>query len=369
MDVPAVENLLDYVYTEEDFSDSPSTKEYKKLQRIMQVMVNFYVRGTENKKTQLEDVAEQMKKMEVDLQMILEQKDVLKQFPPFHPKRSEYETDLDREYKNLSSQKEEYVSKEKEFAQLYEWSQGIVKSVKWLQGNLEDYANSVLLMDPKLEVRSLEMSSEQFFAYIRGLNEITYNLQESQDFFNASLDGRLRTFHQLEKCMIEAQLQIIRKYPEDSPRRMFIENELIKDLEYVENNMKENPKVISHREKMLSMHQDFFALLKWQRKRLKRLLTEEPEKISGDHEELKKKLVGEKEYRKEQGKGKPTKYHGEESNGHSPANGHGTGKGSSGPSAETPEALAALSAIDKCPIPKEVLEEKRKQGMIHKFYD
>jgi hypothetical protein len=48
---------------------------------------------------------------------------------------------------------------------------------------------------------------DEYRAYAKALDEITYNLQESQDFFDASLDGRLKNYHQLEKCMIEAQLQ------------------------------------------------------------------------------------------------------------------------------------------------------------------
>jgi hypothetical protein len=39
------QQLLDYVYTDEDVSDAPSIKEYKKMTRVMKVMVRFYVRG------------------------------------------------------------------------------------------------------------------------------------------------------------------------------------------------------------------------------------------------------------------------------------------------------------------------------------
>jgi hypothetical protein len=53
MDVENVENLLDYVYTPEDFAEKPSMLEYKKLKRVMKVMVNFYKKGTENKRLQV----------------------------------------------------------------------------------------------------------------------------------------------------------------------------------------------------------------------------------------------------------------------------------------------------------------------------
>lgn len=39
MEVPNVESLLDYVFTDEDFSDTPSEKEYKKLCRVMKVAI------------------------------------------------------------------------------------------------------------------------------------------------------------------------------------------------------------------------------------------------------------------------------------------------------------------------------------------
>lgn len=67
--------------------------------------------------------------------------------------------------------------------------------------------------------------------------------------------------------------------------------ELEKDLAFVEGNMEENPKVRNHRERMQRMHKDFFAILKWQRKKMAQILDMEPEKIDGDVAQLKKELV------------------------------------------------------------------------------
>jgi hypothetical protein len=134
------------------------------------------------------------------------------------------------------------------------------------------------------------LTVDEYRIFKRGLDEITFNLQESMDFFNASLDGRLQRFHQLEKCMIEAQLQAIRKYPEDNARRQHVEAELVKDLEYVKDNMKEDPQVVKHRERMRQMHNDFFSLLKWQREKIIRMPYDEPEKLKGDVEALKAEL-------------------------------------------------------------------------------
>ena len=87
--------------------------------------------------------------------------------------------------------------------------------------------------------------------------------------------------------MVEALLKVVRAYPEDSPRRQAIEPELVKDLEYVEGNMTINPKVVTRRTNMRAMHQDFFALLKWQREKMLRVPFEEPHKLTGDVEQLK----------------------------------------------------------------------------------
>jgi hypothetical protein len=95
--------------------------------------------------------------------------------------------------------------------------------------------------------------------------------------------------------MIEAQLQSIRKYPETNLRRKHVEEELLKDLEYVSNNMKEDPKVTLHRERMRDMHVDFFSLLKWQREKLLRLPWDEPAFVTGNVEEVKTFLEEQKD--------------------------------------------------------------------------
>lgn len=96
-----------------------------------------------------------------------------------------------------------------------------------------------------------------FQAYFRGLDEITYNLQESQDFFQASVDGRLNKYHAIEQDLIEAQIKALQKYSQDSPRRQYIEGELFNDLEYVKGNMVENPEGNRRRQKMLKNHAEF----------------------------------------------------------------------------------------------------------------
>eukprot|EP01126_Amoeba_proteus_P020261 TRINITY_DN2066_c0_g2_i2.p1 TRINITY_DN2066_c0_g2~~TRINITY_DN2066_c0_g2_i2.p1 ORF type:complete len:385 (-),score=75.60 TRINITY_DN2066_c0_g2_i2:55-1143(-) len=282
------EQLLDYVYTDEDISDSPSIKEYKKLTRVMKVMVRFYERGEAAKKAQHEDVVEEISKIELNLEMANKQLKSLESFPSFHPKRKEYENTIYQEIEELTKVRTKYQKQADGFNDLHEWGKKIVETMLWLEGNLKHYANQKLKTE--FEVPPMQLTSEQFLIYKQGLAEVTYNLQESQDFFEASLDGRLRLYHELERDMIKTQLEILQEYPEDNPRRVHFETELSADLEFVMDNMEENPKVRNHRERMQQMHKDFFALLKWQRKKIQSILADEPLLIVGDVEKLKKDL-------------------------------------------------------------------------------
>jgi hypothetical protein len=105
MDIENLEELITYVYTEKDISLNPSEQELAKLRRIMRIMVRFYVKGTETKKEQVDMVNEELKKLETDLKMLDEQAEVLQQFPPFHPKRREYESNLEIEKQGLLQQR------------------------------------------------------------------------------------------------------------------------------------------------------------------------------------------------------------------------------------------------------------------------
>eukprot|EP01120_Amphizonella_sp_Union-15-10_P007410 TRINITY_DN2497_c0_g1_i2.p1 TRINITY_DN2497_c0_g1~~TRINITY_DN2497_c0_g1_i2.p1 ORF type:complete len:357 (+),score=78.23 TRINITY_DN2497_c0_g1_i2:155-1072(+) len=234
----------------------------------MHIMVRFYQKGTDTKKKQMEDVISELEKLEIDEKMINEQLEALAPFPPIHPKKQTYVEEIEKDLENLTQQKNFLLEEKQKFERLHLWSKGIVEAVTWLETNLEEYCNkqygSTLTVPPVI----IAVTPDQYRAYKKGLDEITYNLQESQDFFDASMDGRLQRFHQLEKCMIEAQLKALSNYPSDNLRRQAVEKELLKDLEYVKENMNVNPKVEKHREQMRQIHRDFFAVLKWQREKL-----------------------------------------------------------------------------------------------------
>jgi len=228
--------------------------------------------------------------------------------------------------------------------------------MSWLEQNLKHYANQEL--QTSFETEPITLTVEDYLKYRRGLDEVTYNLQESQDFFEASLDGRLQRYHQLEKCMIEAQLQVVQAYPPENARRLYMEEELLKDLEFVKSNMEDNPKVHRHRLRMQEMHKDFFALLKWQRRKLLSILEDEPDKIIGDVEELKRLIAlnSEKSFSSKFGQQKQQQQ--EEQ------------KKQEAVAAPQPESCPAkLEVKTLTTTSPEVIAAKKEQGMIHKIYD
>lgn len=164
---------------------------------------------------------------------------------------------------------------------------------------------------------------------------------------------------------------MLQKYPPISERRQHVESELEKDLEYVTSNMVENPEVRSHREKMQQMHKDFFAILKWQRKKMLQILDNEPEKIIGDVEQLKKDL--EKMKLEAEEKAFKSKFGGGET----------AQEGEPMPDDELHRNLTSeqLAAGGGCPVPHgqaamllaqkkaEEIAAKKESGLIHKVYD
>jgi len=260
----------------DEIGEVPSLKEYKKLKKVMAMITKFYHDGSEKKRQNFESTQEQLRKLEADLVMVDAQIAALDAKPTFkgHPKRKEYNRDLLAEREGLLKQKEAYEAKLKEFQQLYEWSKTIVKVCEWLESTLDDYCSKNLPDFPaRLKERlhpAPELTPDQAQHYFKGLDEITYNLQESQDFFQASVDGRLKKYHHIEAQLIEAQLAALSAFPADSPRRLYIEEELRKDLEYVSGNMEENPESVRRRQKMLKNHQEFFKVLQYHKDKLKR---------------------------------------------------------------------------------------------------
>jgi len=258
----------------DDINDTPTVLEYKKLKRVMRIMIKFYEDGSQAKLDQADDQDYELQKVEADLKMVEAQLAALKPFP-IHPKRTEYETELIEERDALIRTRDKFIAKVKELRSLHVWSLGIVDATRWLALGLDDYCVNHLKMDLNIKPIPLEKPTpEQYRKYKKGLEEIFENLHESQDFFQASLDGRLKKYHQIEKEIIEAQLKVLAEFPPINPRQQSVEEELKKDLEFVSENMKESPSGTAKRERMLSMHKDFVTVLGWFRTKLDDFATE-----------------------------------------------------------------------------------------------
>jgi len=252
----------------DDINDTPTVLEYKKLKRVMRIMIKFYEDGSQAKVDQADDMDYELQKVEADLKMVEAQLAALQSFP-IHPKRTEYETELVEERDALLKTSEKFKAKVTELRGLHEWSMGIVDATRWLALGLDDYCVNHLKMDLPIKPVLLEKPTPELYKkYKKGLEEIFENLHESQDFFQASIDGRLKRYHQIEKDIIEAQLKVLAEFPPINPRQQHVEEELKKDLEFVNENMKESPAGTSKKEKMLSMHKDFVTVLGWFRTKL-----------------------------------------------------------------------------------------------------
>jgi hypothetical protein len=290
MDSESVQNLLDYIFNEDDFDENPSMNEYKKIKRIMSVMVDFYVRGRDAKKSQQEKALQELEKVAGVEKLMNDRLDILKQFPSFHPKRQSYEEELNYDMEELLNHKKKFTEQHENYSELYVWGIGIAETMNWLQDNLEEYGWDVLKIDAFNVERNNKVNIEQYLKYKKGLEEVTYNLQESQDFFEASLDGRLQRYHQLEKCMIEAQMMALQSFPDENPRKLPDLAELKKDLDFVIETMTITPSVLKRRERMKQMHKDFFSVLKWQREKMIKILETDNDKIEGDINLLREQL-------------------------------------------------------------------------------
>jgi hypothetical protein len=248
--------------------------EYKKLKRVMSTITKFYRDGTDLKRRQYEYMCTQLSTLDSDVEMAEAQLEALRAKPEFkeHPKQKSYLNDLQEELSGQVQRREAFVEKVDELKGLWEWSTVIVRVCEWLEACMHEYAVDELKIRPPKGLVAPEtppeLSDEQCIEFGEGLDEITYNLQESQDFFRASVDGRLAQYHGVERQIIEAQLDAIRRFPDESPRRQHIEAELEADLAYVVDNMKDDDATMRRRRKMLQSHSDYFKVLKFYKERL-----------------------------------------------------------------------------------------------------
>ncbi|KAL9654289.1 hypothetical protein ABK040_010320 [Willaertia magna] len=261
-------------------NDIPSVAEYKKLRRTTAIITGFYKKGTETKKEQYENVTESIGRLEGDENQCKIQIESLKKQEKFknHLKFKEYLDNLEYELSNFATQKEKLLETQKHYYGLHVWSQEIVKICEWLEQHLDYYAYKTIqdlpvdkIFKGVIPTAPPELTDEEKVKYSKGLDEICHNLNESRDFFEAAVDGRLNKYQQIEREIILDQLETLKQFPiENNPRREYIESELRNDLEHVENQIEEAKKVETQkrREFMLKMHREFIDVLSFFRENL-----------------------------------------------------------------------------------------------------
>jgi hypothetical protein len=258
-------------FAEPEFEDltnlSPGEKEYRQLKRTMATIKKFYLDGTLAKKAQYDEAATQITKLGNDIQMCKDQMAALSTKPTYksHLKQKEYTTLLDEDYAHLEKQNKERSEQAQEYKDLWTWSQEINKICEWLEANLEEYCVKNLELEVKEFQEPIVLSHDEKVVYSKGLDEIMNNLNESHDFFQASVDGRLLEFQYMEAEIIQAQLDVLKKYPEDNGRRSYFESILQKDLDYCQSRIQSgnDPVEEKKRAKVLKMHTEFLKLLRF----------------------------------------------------------------------------------------------------------
>jgi hypothetical protein len=260
-----------------EFTDKLDEESYKKLVKVMQQITAFYENGTNMKKDHYELATIELGKLDLDKEMCEKQLEALTVTDAMkeHPKSKTYRKKLENEMENFGDQRTLFVSKQTEAYDLWQWSTVIVKVCKWLQHSLDFHVNDKLKLGLELEPLP-ELTEDEVEKYGKGLDEISYNLQESQDFFKASVDGRLKQYHEVEKAIIEAQMEVLSKYDDDNERKQVWEQELMADLEFVHGNLEEDDGRQDRRKKMLQNHAAFLAVLKFHKEKLKHPFKSDP---------------------------------------------------------------------------------------------
>ncbi|KAL0481909.1 TPR-containing protein [Acrasis kona] len=282
-------SILDVFDFDEEFKDEiPSVAEYKKLRRITKMITGFYRNGTKTKHEQYEQSFGDLSRVESDILQSKRQQEVLEsQAQRFngHLKYKEYLKELEDEQANMKEQRDAINKTCEHYKGLWLWSTEIVKICEWLELNLDDYCMKNLDLPAYIKNRKIPevpaLTQELIKYYSKGLDEIMHNLNESRDFFQASVDGRLDKYKLIEKQIIEVQLKALEEFPtENNPRKEYIESELNEDLKEIDDQLSkaELDETKNRRQKMLKMHIDFIQVLRFFREKL-HLLDEDVDKV------------------------------------------------------------------------------------------
>lgn len=268
------------ILQESQYDEVPSVQEYKNIRKHTKMITAFYAAGAETKEEQVADWDRDIQKISTDIEMCHKQMEMLQKKPQYkgHLKHKEYDEFIQNDIDRLSKKKEDFEKKANIMRDTLKWSKGVVKVCLWLEANLDDYCRKHIdglpqrildTMNPAGQIEKEIESKEQAADYARKLDEIVHNLNESRDFFEASVDGRLDKYQEIEKAIILDQLKAIREYPKDNERRQFVEKELLADLAHVEENLEEGQTGMKRRHQMLDMHLEFLNVLTYYRNKMK----------------------------------------------------------------------------------------------------
>merc|ERR1711916_51697 len=252
---------------------NPSLKQYRKLKRVMASITGFYENGTKKKHANYTQMVDNLERLKRDVAAAEAQLAALKAQPSFegHPKVLQYREFLEEELGRFRTKQASMEQKKQEFYDLHVWSGVINKVCRWLEDNLDSYALEVIPeLQGKIKPKPVrELSPEEVKQYSKGLDEISYNLKESQDFFQAGIDGRMKIYHDIEREIISLQIETIQKVAPESDRTFMLLPELEQDLEYVNSNDDDSKEALARREKMLRNHRAYLKVLQYHTDKLK----------------------------------------------------------------------------------------------------
>lgn len=245
----------------------------------MSSITSFYENGTKKKYENYLQMCSNIDELDKDFNAAKAQRDALDSKPAFkgHPKVLQYREFLDKELESFAEKKKSMEKKKKEFFDLHQWSGVINEVCRWLETNLDAYALEVIPdLKGKIEVKEVvQLSSEQVKIYSKGLDEISYNLKESQDFFQAGVDGRMKLYHDIEQEIISSQIQALKQVAPDSARSVLLMEELDQDLQFAKSHDDESEETLKRRQKMLRNHRAYLKVLLYHTEKLK-VLTDLP---------------------------------------------------------------------------------------------
>ena len=135
--------------------------------------------------------------------------------------------------------------------------------------NLDSYCSANIPNLPESVVKSLQpetpVNKEQIADHLLALELIGKSVTESKDYFEGALNGGLEKYYNVEKLLLEAQLQVLQKYDATSERKLISESAMRQELEHAKQQLAQiaDEKVKTRRQRVVVMFNIFLAALNW----------------------------------------------------------------------------------------------------------